>query len=263
VPSTLLSPDEASPLDVQGADGRSPFFIICDHAGRRIPRALGTLGLAEDQLARHIAWDLGAAGVAQRLGIALGAPVMLQRYSRLVIDCNRPLDAPDSIVAESERTPIPGNQSVDPAAAAERADAIFHPYHDEIRRALDQRAAAGLPTILVAMHSFTPVFLDVARSWHAGVLYNRDARLAKPLLEALRGEGDLVVGDNEPYAASDATDYSIVNHGERRGLPYVELEIRQDLIADGQGQEAWAARFARLLPVAAQAFLSRDPPPSK
>lgn len=259
-PSALLSPDEVSPTDVQGADGRSAFFIICDHAGRRIPRSLGSLGVSEEQLARHIAWDVGAAGVAQRLGAALGAPAVLQRYSRLVIDCNRPLDAADSIVSQSERTRIPGNESVGPEAAEARARAIFHPYHDEIRRALDLRAAAGLPTVLVAMHSFTPVFLDVARSWHVGVLYNRDARVARPLLEALRAEGDLVVGDNEPYAASEATDYSLVNHGERRGLLCVELGIRQDLIADGQGQEAWAARFARLLPIAIQAVPTRVTP---
>jgi len=208
------------------------------------------LGLSEDQLASHIAWDVGAAGVARRLGAALGAYTVCQRFSRLVIDCNRPLDAADSIAPRSERTLIPGNLSVGPDAARERAREIFHPYHDEIRRALDERAAEGRPTILVAMHSFTPVFLDVARPWHAGVLYNRDSRLAQPLLRAFRDEGDLVVGDNEPYAASELTDYSIVHHGERRGLPHVELEIRQDLIVDGRGQDGWAERLARLLPVA-------------
>jgi predicted N-formylglutamate amidohydrolase len=256
----LLAEDEVAPLEVQGRDGRSPFFIICDHAGKLIPRSLNALGLSEDQLARHIAWDVGAAGVAQRLGAALGACTVLQRYSRLVIDCNRPLDARDSIVPVSESTRIPGNQDVSPGAAEERARAIFHPYHDEIRRALDEREATGLPTVLVTMHSFTPVFMDVARAWHVGVLYNRDARLARPLLAALRGEGDLVVGENEPYAAGDLTDYSIVQHGERRGLPHVELEIRQDLIADGRGQDAWAERLARLLPTAITALPTTTPP---
>ena len=200
----LLAHDEVAPLDVQRRDGRSPCFIVCDHAGRLVPRSLNALGLSEDQLARHIAWDVGAAGVAQRLGAALGACTVLQRYSRLVIDCNRPRDARDSIVAVSESTRVPGNQDVSPGAAEERARAIFHPYHDEIRRALDQREAMGLPTVLVAMHSFTPTFMGVARPWHVGVLYNRDARVAGPLLEALRAEGDLVVGENEPYAAGDA-----------------------------------------------------------
>ncbi len=188
---------------------------------------------------------------------------MLQRYSRLVIDCNRPLDAADSIAPRSERTVIPGNQDVGAGAAEERARAIFHPYHDDIRSALDQRQAMGRPTVLVAMHSFTPVFLDEARPWHVGVLYNRDARVARPLLRALRDEGDLVVGDNEPYAVSDATDYSIVNHGERRGLPHVELEIRQDLIATAQGQDAWAERLARLLPAAIQAIPIPSTPQSE
>ena len=259
----LLPPDDVAPLDVQRRDGRSPLFIVCDHAGRLIPRSLGALGLSEDQLADHIAWDIGAAGVAQRLGAALGATTVLQRYSRLVIDCNRPLDAHDSIVRRSERTDIPGNQAVGRDAAEERARAIFHPYHDEIRRALDQRQAMALPTVVIAMHSFTPVFMDVARPWHVGVLYNRDARVARPLLQALRDEGDVVVGDNEPYAAGELTDYSLVNHGERRGLPCVELEIRQDLIADGRGQEAWAERLARLLPAVIQALPTPTTPPSR
>jgi predicted N-formylglutamate amidohydrolase len=246
----LLSPDEDAPFEVERVDGRSPFFIICDHAGRRIPWSLGSLGLPEEQLVRHIAWDAGAGAVARRLGAALDAYTICQRYSRLVIDCNRWLDAPDSIVRRSERTVIPGNQRVSADAARERAEEIFQPYHEEIQRALDERAAEGRATVLVAMHSFTPVFLDQARSWHVGVLYNRDARLAKPLLRALREEGDLVVGDNEPYAAGDLTDYSIVHHGEGRGLVHVELEIRQDLIADAAGQEAWAERLARLLPTA-------------
>jgi predicted N-formylglutamate amidohydrolase len=244
----LLSPDEVAPFEVLGADEPSPFFIVCDHAGRLIPRSLGCLGLSDDQLSRHIAWDIGAAGVARRLGAALGAHTVLQRYSRLVIDCNRPLDAADSIAARSETTAIPGNQNVTPAAAEARARAVFHPYHDSIRGALDRRAARGQPTVLVAMHSFTPVFMGLARAWHAGVLYDRDARLAGAVLAALREPGDLVVGDNQPYAASVATDYSIIEHGQRRGLPYVELEIRQDLIAEEQGQAAWAARLASLLP---------------
>ena len=250
----LLSPDEDAPFEVERADGPSPFVIICDHAGRRIPWSLGSLGLPEDQLVRHIAWDAGAGAVARRLGAVLGAYTICQRYSRLVIDCNRSLDAPDSIVRRSERTVIPGNQRVSADEARERAEEIFQPYHDEIQSALDQREAEGRLTVLIAMHSFTPVFLDEGRPWHAGVLYNRDARLAEPLLRALRAEGDLVVGDNEPYAAGDLTDYSIVHHGERRGLVHVELEIRQDLIADAAGQDAWAERLARLLPAAIGSF---------
>lgn len=255
----LLSSDDVPAVAVQGRDGPSPFFIVCDHAGRRVPRSLGSLGLSDEQLSRHIAWDLGAGELARRLGALLGAHTVWQRYSRLVIDCNRPLGAPDSIAARSETTDIPGNQQVAPEAAEARANEIFRPYHDEIQRALAARAAAGRPTFLVSVHSFTPVFLGVARSWHAGVLSLRDRRMAEPLLNALRDEGDLEIGDNQPYSAGDVTDYTIVHHGEGRALPHVELEIRQDLIASGQGQDTWAARLARLLPTAIRDVRARDP----
>jgi predicted N-formylglutamate amidohydrolase len=259
--AVLLSKDEVAPVEVAGREGSSPFFLACDHAGRLIPSALESLGLSDEQLDRHIAWDIGAAGVARRLADELGATAILQRYSRLVIDCNRPPDAADSIVRRSERTDVPGNADLTPSESEERARAIFWPYHDEIRTRLDRRAAEGRPTVLVAMHSFTPVFLDRARQWHAGVLYNRDARLAMQLLRVLRDEGDLVVGDNEPYAAGDLTDYTIVHHGERRGLLHVEIEIRQDLITDVRGQDAWAARLARLLPRALAAHEAAESSP--
>jgi predicted N-formylglutamate amidohydrolase len=250
----LLERDEPRPFEVAGRDGRSPFVLGCDHAGRGMPRSLGSLGLGPKELTSHIAWDIGAGGVARRLAAELDAVVVWQRYSRLVIDCNRPLSAADSIVTRSERTPIPGNQNLRPAEAESRAREIFHPYHDQIRSELEARREAGRPTIFVAMHSFTPVFMDVARPWHVGVLYNRDARLAEPLLGLLRGEGDLTVGCNEPYAASDETDFSIVQHGERRTIPHVELEIRQDLVSDEAGQIAWAKRLARLLTIAAESI---------
>jgi len=255
----LLGEDDPPPFDVSGRDAPSPFVIICDHASRRLPRALAFLGLPPAALATHIAWDIGALGVARTLAAALDAFVAWQRYSRLAIDCNRPLSSPDSIVTRSERTEIPGNANLSPADAAARAREIFDPYHAAIRSHLDARIAAGRPTILVSVHSFTPVFLDVARPWHCGVLFNRDVRLAEPLLRLLRAEPDLVVGCNEPYAASDLTDFALVHHGEARGIPCVELEIRQDLIPDDDpaAQSAWARRLARLLPAAAQPLLAR------
>jgi len=247
---TLLASDEPPPFSVSHAEGASPFFLTGDHAGKRLPRRLGDLGLPDSELQRHIAWDIGAAGLARALADRLDAFLILQTYSRLAIDCNRPVDVPSSIVTLSEATAIPGNRDLPPADAAARAAAIFWPYHDRIVAELERRRSAGRPTVLIAMHSFTPAFKGVARPWHVGVLYNRDARLARPLLDLLRGEGDLVVGDNEPYAISDDSDYGIPVHGERRGIPHVELEIRQDLIADAAGQRAWAARLARLLPAA-------------
>jgi predicted N-formylglutamate amidohydrolase len=244
-----------------GRGGRSPFIVICDHAGRRLPRSLGTLGLTAQQLASHIAWDIGACDVAQKLGSSLDAFVAWQTYSRLVIDCNRPLSAPDSIAAYSERTFIPGNQNLQSPDVEARTREIFHPYHEQIRVELDRRRNEHLPIILVSVHSFTPVFLDVFRPWHIGILSNRDKRLAEPLLRLLREEGDLVVGCNEPYAASDVSDFSIVHHGENRGIPVVEIEIRQDLITDEAGQNAWAERLARFLVVAVRPLLSAQPTP--
>jgi predicted N-formylglutamate amidohydrolase len=173
--------------------------------------------------------------------------VVLQPYSRLVIDCNRPLESRESIAGVSERTVIPGNRPISSAHAELRRREVFLPYHARIRAALDARVQQGRATLLVSLHSFTPVYLGRPRAWHAGVLYHRDPRLAQALLAALRAEPGLVIGDNEPYSVSDATDYSIPEYGERRGLPHVMIEIRQDLIADDAGQRDWALRLARLL----------------
>lgn len=249
--AVLLAGDEPPSVHVAGGDQLSgPFVIVCDHAGNRLPRALGTLGLSAEDRQRHIAWDIGAGAVAARLGGLLNAPVITQTYSRLVIDCNRPLQAFDSIAVESESTPIPGNQHIDSQEREARTTAIFLPYHDQIRQLLDRRQQAGRPTVLVTVHSFTPVFKGVARPWHVGVLFNRERRLAQAMLRFLRDDPALVVGCNEPYAASDASDYSLVNHGENRGLPCVEIELRQDLITGEHGQKLWAKRLARVLSAA-------------
>jgi predicted N-formylglutamate amidohydrolase len=239
--------DEAPAFVVERSPGSSPFLITCDHASARLPRRLGTLGLSDEELARHIAWDIGAAGTARALGDRLDATVILQGYSRLAIDANRPPGAPDSIVAVSDGTVIPGNQGLASGEAARRAREIFHPYHDRIAAELDARARQGRATALISMHSFTPSMGGRDRPWHAGVLHLRDSRLAHLLLELLRRDPALVIGDNEPYAASDETDYTIVVHAERRGLPHAELEIRQDLVATAGGQRAWADRLAALL----------------
>ncbi len=240
----LLADDEPAAFSVEREDGASPFLLICDHAGRRIPRALGTLGLDDAELARHIAWDIGARGVASHLAAILDATMIAQTYSRLVIDCNRPLTSPTSITTRSERTDVPGNRDLAPAERDARAREIFAPYHQRIAQEIDRRETMGRPTILVAVHSFTPVFTDVARPWHIGMLYNRDPRLARALLDLIRAEGRFVAGDNEPYSVSDGTDYSIPVHGEKRGLPHIEIEVRQDLIEGEAGQAEWAGHLA-------------------
>ena len=253
----LLEPDEPNPVTLENESGESVFFLTCEHAGRAFPRRLGRLGLPEAETLRHIAWDIGIGAVGRELSLLLNAAVILQTYSRLVIDCNRDPKVPSSIPEISEATEIPGNRSLDEAERAARVDAIFRPYHDAIAAALDRRAAADRASVLVALHSFTPVFKGVSRPWHVAVLFNRDPRLAHALAELLRADGSLMVGENEPYRVSDLTDYTVPVHGERRGLPHVEIEIRQDLITDPSGQREWAERLARLLPAAYAAFLRR------
>jgi len=243
----LLDDDEVPPVLEENAGSQSPFFFTCDHYGRLVPRALGDLGVPASEMERHIAWDIGIAGVATLLAKEMDVHLIAQRYSRLVIDCNRPFESAGSIPLISEATEIPGNGGLDAAQAAARRQAIFAPYHNRIAQALDARKARGLPTILVSLHSFTPVYAGIARPWHIGTLYHRDDRLPHLLRDKLRLEGDLVVGDNEPYAVSDTTDYTIPVHGERRGLMHTGIEIRQDLIGDQSGQHQWAERLARIL----------------
>ena len=244
--SLLLGEDDVPPFLQENASGSSPFLLTSDHYGRAIPRALGDLGLPEDELARHIAWDIGIAGVANALSKHLDAHLIAQPYSRLVIDCNRPPDAPSSIPRISEATVIPGNEGLARDAAEARRRLVFDPYHRRIREAIDNRLRRGMPTVLVALHSFTPVYAGIARPWHVGTLYQRDTRLPPLLLKSLRAGGDLVVGDNEPYAVSDETDYTIPVHGEARGLMNTGIEIRQDLIADPAGELQWADRLANI-----------------
>lgn len=250
VETALIAPDEPQPATLLNESGRSVFFLTCDHGGRAFPRSLGRLGLPEAETWRHIAWDIGIAGVGRLLSQRLDAALILQSYSRLVIDCNRDPRVASSIPTISESTEIPDNWGLSEGERAARRAAIFEPYHAALAAALDARAAAGRETVLVALHSFTPVFKGVARPWQAGVLFNRDDRLARPLIAALRREPGLAVGENEPYRVTDKSDYTVPVHGERRGLMHVEIEIRQDQIGEAPGQAGWAERLARVLPAA-------------
>ena len=242
--SLLLDAEDVPPVHEDNTAGRSPFLLTSDHYGRAIPRRLGDLGVPESELTRHIAWDIGIAGVASALSKHLDAHLIAQRYSRLVIDCNRPPAAASSIPRISDATVIPGNEDLARDAAEARRQAIFDPYHRRIAEVIDRRLRENIPTVLVSLHSFTPVYAGIARPWHIGTLYQRDTRLPPLLLKLLRAEPGLVVGDNEPYAVSDETDYTIPVHGETRGLMNSGIEIRQDLIADPAGQQQWADRLA-------------------
>ena len=243
----LLAPDEPAAFEVVNPEGAGRAVLVCDHASRRIPKRLGTLGVDPSALSRHIAWDIGAAAVARRLSTMLDAPLVLCGYSRLVIDCNRPHWADDAFVTLSEDVEIPGNRDLAPSARAARIDEIFRPYQEAVDRMVRSRLGRPRPPIMVSVHSFTPVFLGRRRPWDIGVHYRADARLATLCIDALRSAKDLCVGENEPYALALDEDFTIPVHAEARGLPYVLFEIRQDRLASEAGIERWASRLGTRL----------------
>ena len=251
----LLSADDPPVFTVERAQGTSAFVLTCDHAGREIPRKLTSLGLSEHELSMHVAWDLGVAELGRRLSACLDAFLILHSYSRLVIDPNRPPSACDSIAVLSESTRIAVNEGLSAADARERLEQLVLPYHQRLADELDARRARSdpsiaHPSILVALHSFTPIYLNEARPWHAGVLYGRDARFGLLVLEQLRSDIALRVGDNQPYSVSDDSDYTLIVHGEQRGIPHVGIEIRQDLLASAADAERWAEQLTRVLQAA-------------
>jgi len=247
-PARLGSADPP-PLTRIGPNPARPHFVLCcDHASNAVPAHMERLGLAQAELDRHIGWDIGAATVTHALSARLGAPAYLSGYSRLLIDCNRPPGSPTAMPAVSDGTVVPANRAITPEEAVARTDAFFRPYHDAIAACLDAALAAGAVPVVVAVHSFTPVFGGVSRPWQIGLLYEHDDRLVRPLKAALRAlRPGLVVGDNEPYAIVGPSDYSIPVHGQGRGLPHIEIELRQDLIGTRAGAEAWAATLATAL----------------
>jgi predicted N-formylglutamate amidohydrolase len=247
----LLGPGDPPAVEVVNPDGRAQLIFVSDHASRAIPRALGTLGLDAAALDRHIAWDIGIAEVTRLLSARLDAPAILAGYSRLVIDCNRRLDDPTSIVEVSDETAIPGNLNLSPEARRTRQTACFHPFHKAIVAAISAVHARGLVPALASMHSFTPVMAGFQRPWHVGLLWNSDPRMRDRVRALLAVDPALAIGDNEPYSARAAQGYTIARHAEAAGLPHIMIELRQDLIVRDDGVMAWADRlgdmFKRLL----------------
>ncbi len=240
-PGRLLSRDDVAPVEVVNPMGRSTVVLTCEHAGRAIPERLGDLGVSGPDMDRHIAYDIGAEGLSRLLSAALDAPLILQRYSRLVVDCNRPLHAPDCMPEVSDGTMVPANRDLDAATRALRYDEIHQPFHDQISRVLNERMLACANSLLLSVHSFTPCLAGVDRPWHAGLLHNRDDRVSRRMMDGLvRHTSGLRVAFNEPYSIDDDSDYTIPVHGEGRGLPHVLLEVRNNEIADVAGQERWA-----------------------
>jgi len=244
-----LDTEDPPPFTRLNPDGRPSFVLTCDHASRAVPGHMDGLGLAAGDLSRHIAWDIGAAEVTRQLAERLDAPAFLAGYSRLVIDCNRPLTSPTSIPTVSDGSEIPANRDVSAAEAAARADALFWPYHRQIAGTLDRLVAGSEIPIFVAVHSFTPQLNGGdARPWHIGLLWEHDGRLVAPLRAAFSSlVPDICIGHNQPYAIVGPSDYSIPEHGQNRGLPHIEIEIRQDLIDTQEGAELWAGRVAEAL----------------
>jgi len=241
--TSLLERDDVPPFEIVNGEGQSNVVLVCDHASHRVPQRLGTLGLGNSRLREHVGWDPGAAAVARSLSTELDAPLVLSGYSRLVIDCNRPLRSAQSIAEESDGLSIAGNLDLSQDERGARANDLFRPYHDAIARVLDRRR--GRPTALLSIHSFTPVLAGHARPWNIGVSARRERRLASLLVAEFSAHRDgLTVGDNEPYAIDDELDYTIPVHAEARGLPSALIEIRQDGIERPADARAWAERIA-------------------
>lgn len=242
----VLDPSEGQPAAVINADGQSPLVFICEHASHIIPRALGTLGLAPEALTSHIAWDPGALGVAEALSGLFDAPLVAQRFSRLVYDCNRPPEAAGAIPEKSEIYAVPGNARLGPAEKVARAGALYHPFHAAIANLLAGKHGAGEAPIIVTVHSFTPIYFGAAREGHLGILHDVDSRLADAMILAHGGE-DREVRRNWPYGPEDGVTHTLQRHGIANGFLNVMLEIRNDLIATKADQAAWAERLAGLL----------------
>lgn len=243
----LLGEDETPPFEVVNVDGCAPLVLVCDHARNVIPRALADLGLDADLRARHIALDIGCEMLAQRLAHLLDAVLVLARFSRLVIDLNRPLDDPTSIAPCSDGFIVPGNQNISAEQRLPREEEIFIPYHKAVAAQVKRvHAKHGVPA-LIALHSFTPTMAGNLRPWQIGILWKDDQRMSLPLLASLRGDPDLCVGDNQPYDAREHVGYTIETHGGINGFPHVLIEVRQDLIATEAGAMVWADRLAEHL----------------
>ena len=242
---------EDDPVIAVNLAGGSPFVLVCEHAGRRLPVRLGSLGLGAAELARHIAWDIGAEPVARELSERLDAPLFLQRYSRLAYDCNRPPEADSAIPEVSEVTRIPGNENLDADARLARIEALYRPFHGALAAFLDERAARRMASILVTIHSFTPLYKGLRRTLDLGILHDRDSRFADALLAHFGSAKELKVGRNEPYGPQDGVCHTLNMHAGLRGLRNVMIEIRNDLIGEESGQTLWARRLAEALGAAA------------
>jgi predicted N-formylglutamate amidohydrolase len=244
---TVLDPSSwlgREAVGVVNPDGRAPFVLVCDHASNWVPPTLQRLGLPAEELGRHIAWDPGALELASRMSMLLDAPLVHATVSRLVLDVNRDPAHAGSVVTVSEDTAIPGNRGLSAEDRSKRVRWIYEPYHQALAKVIEGRAT---PPRLISVHSFTPVFRREPRPWHIGVLSAEDRRLADPLLELLRADGEYHVGDNQPYAPTDGVYHTLHRHCSARKLHSVLLELRSDMIGDDPSRRMWASKLCRAL----------------
>lgn len=235
-----LDPGDPPPYTIYNEQSEAKILFVCDHSGRAFPARLGQLGLADWVLEKHVAWDIGSGDVAHNLATRFGAPLICANYSRLVIDNNRNPQDPSVCITLSEGIAIPGNMDMSPVEREKRFESVFDPYHAAIEGQLGIMRGRGIVPALIAIHSCTPVFDQVVRPWHIGVLWDKDPRIAVPLLDALGAMDDICIGDNEPYSGRDPHDYTIDHHAEAARIPHVSIEVRQDLIDTPEGAERWA-----------------------
>ncbi len=246
-PISLLADDEPAPFQVLNGDSRLPLLLLCDHASRRVPAALGDLGLDPAALRCHLAWDIGAGPLTRTLAERLGATAVLCGYSRLVVDCNRELLDPQAFLEYGDGVVISGNRGLGKAERDARASAIYWPYHAQVEKEIRRLGEQGsMPPVILAIHSFTPVLNGVSRPWQIGILWDKDARVSDILIRGLRDQG-FMVGDNEPYSGRAPQDFTIDHHAEAAGLPHVGIEVRQDLIDDDAGVRDIADAFEPLV----------------
>jgi predicted N-formylglutamate amidohydrolase len=251
-PSETVDPDQAGSaeqaesVEILPGDRSCGLILLCDHASNRLPPEYGSLGLAPDQLLRHIAWDIGAAEVTRDLAARFGAPAILTRYSRLLIDPNRGADDPTLVMRISDGALVPGNARADAAEIAARVERYHAPYHAAIRQEIDRTLEEGVVPVVFAVHSFTPMWRGVQRPWHVTLLWDNDPRVAQLMIERFRRDPALIVGDNEPYDGALEGD-TLYQHATMRGLPHALIELRQDLVGDRLGARAWSQRVGDAL----------------
>jgi predicted N-formylglutamate amidohydrolase len=243
----LIGPGDPPPYLTYNAGGAARVLLVADHASPYFPAAMNQLGVADWVLERHVTWDIGSDMLTRYLADLLDAPAILAGFSRLIVDPNRQLDDPTAFVEVSDGIAIPGNHELSAEQKDLRAKSFFHPYHGAIARRLQQFQADGVVPALISMHTCTPVFAQVFRRWHVGVMWDKDPRIAQPLMARLGRMEDICYGDNEPYSGRHSHDYTIDHHAEPAGLPHVGIEVRQDLVGEADGARKWAGILAGAL----------------